>query len=200
MGTIRFTHGTMASGKSALALQLHHTLTTARRNVELWTFGDRSGTSLVTSRLGISSPARSVGKDEPVAPYLSKDLQDLVIDEAQFVSAAQFEALAAWCDDTGSTIHAFGLTTDFTTALFEGSARFLALSDEIVALPVAARCWCGATGRVNARVIDGEVVRSGPTVLIGDVDSGAVETVHYEVLCRAHWRHGITSRVRQPAN
>jgi thymidine kinase len=130
---------------------------------------------------------------------LAQEYHLLVMDEAQFITSDQFDALVAWVDAPGfdRTVHAFGLTSTFTTELFEGSARFLALSDEIVALPVAARCWCGATGRVNARVVDSTVVRSGPTVLIGDVESDVVEGVglepRYVVLCRPHFNAGLVA-------
>lgn len=191
MGVLRFTHGTMASGKSALALQLHHTLQNAGRFVELWTFGDRSGETQVSSRLGIAASAKVLTASCAVTEHLPDYCTDVIIDEAQFASPQQVDDLAFWCDTTSGDVHAFGLTTDFTTSLFPGTSRFLALADEVVSLPVAARCWCGQTARCNVRVQNGEVLRTGPTKLIGDLQAGEMEEVHYEVLCRTHWRQGV---------
>lgn len=188
MGVLRFTHGTMASGKSALALQMNHTLRHAGRNVALWTFGDRLGNAVVSSRLGLQAQARLITTETALSEMLDNNLTDVIVDEAQFAASGQVDALAEWCDTTSGDVHAFGLTTDFTTSLFPGTARFLALADEVVALPVAARCWCGQPARCNVRVSGGKVVRTGPLVLIGDLQSQA--DVYYEVLCRTHWRLG----------
>jgi thymidine kinase len=42
MAELTFTYGTMAAGKSTLALQLCWQLRQGRGDVALWTFGDRS--------------------------------------------------------------------------------------------------------------------------------------------------------------
>ena len=57
MAELTFTYGTMAAGKSTLALQLCWQLRQGGRDVALWTFGDRSATGTVTSRIGIESDA-----------------------------------------------------------------------------------------------------------------------------------------------
>jgi len=60
-------------------------------------------------------------------------------------------------------------------------------------------CWCGRPGRLNARVVDGQVVREGDTVVVADTDPVGVgapaddvppSNVHYRVLCRMHHRRG----------
>jgi thymidine kinase len=56
-------------------------------------------------------------------------------------------------------------------------------------------CWCGRPGLLNARVIDGRVVREGETVVVADTDESAV---HYQVLCRRHHRHGDLGRAAPP--
>jgi thymidine kinase len=49
-------------------------------------------------------------------------------------------------------------------------------------------CWCGRPGQLNARVVDGRVVRDGDTVVVADTDHEA--RVRYQVLCRRHYRRG----------
>ena len=58
-------------------------------------------------------------------------------------------------------------------------------------------CWCGRPGQLNARVVDGRVVREGDTVVVADTDETSTRTrrterpeVHYQVLCRVHHRRG----------
>jgi thymidine kinase len=96
---------------------------------------------------------------------------------------------------------AFGLLSDFTTHLFEGSARMLELADRRQELQVEARCWCGARGTHNARTIDGNIQRSGETVVVGDLDQLTIDgpgDVAYEVLCRRHHRAGTTAGSSSP--
>jgi thymidine kinase len=49
-------------------------------------------------------------------------------------------------------------------------------------------CWCGQPGLLNARVVDGVIVREGATVVVADTDAQSV--VRYQVLCRQHYVTG----------
>ncbi|MFZ9483802.1 MAG: thymidine kinase, partial [Ilumatobacteraceae bacterium] len=59
MATLRFSFGTMGSGKSTMALQIHHNLAGRDLYGLLLTTLDREG-SQVTSRLGVSAQAVEV--------------------------------------------------------------------------------------------------------------------------------------------
>jgi thymidine kinase len=57
-------------------------------------------------------------------------------------------------------------------------------------------CWCGLPARLNARVVDGVMVRHGATVVVADTApppppgaAGGPE-VRYQVLCRRHYVRG----------
>jgi thymidine kinase len=197
MAELTFTYGTMAAGKSTLALQLCWQLRQGRSDVALWTFGDRSDDGMVTSRIGIEARADALTAGEDLAPYGARLLEEgvriLVIDEVQFASAEQVDQLAQLVDDHGIDVHAFGLSADFLLNVFPGSARLFAVADHAQELPLTSLCWCGAKGRCNARVVDGEIARSGHQVVTGDVASGAV---HYQVLCRKHYRIGQLGPLR----
>ena len=91
---------------------------------------------------------------------------------------------------------AFGILTDFRTALFPGSARLVELADRMHVLQVEALCWCGKRATHNARTEDGEMVTEG------EVDRGRGRRaptrsepaeVGYEVLCRQHHRRRLTA-------
>ena len=70
-------------------------------------------------------------------------------------------------------MYAFGISTDFRGRLFPGSQRLLELADEVQQLQVEVLCWCGRPGRLNARVVDGRVVRAGDTVVVADTGGEA---------------------------
>jgi thymidine kinase len=191
MAELTFTYGTMAAGKSTLALQLCWQLRQGRGDVALWTFGDRSDDGMVTSRIGIEARAEAIEPGSDLSAHVvqlqERDVHILVIDEAQFASVEQIDALARVVDELGIDVHAFGLSADFLLNLFPGSARLFAISDWAHELPLTSTCWCGQKGRCNARIVDGVVAREGTQFFTGDVSEGVV---HYQVLCRAHYRSG----------
>lgn len=191
MAELTFTYGTMAAGKSTLALQLCWQLRESRSDVALWTFGDRSSDGMVTSRIGIEAHAEAIAPGEDLAAHVARlhesGVRVLVIDEVQFASVEQVDALARLVDDDGLDVHAFGLSADFLLNIFPGSARLFAIADSAHELPLTSSCWCGRRGRCNARVVNGVVAREGDQFFFGDVVEGAT---HYQVLCRTHYRLG----------
>ncbi len=62
MATLRFNFGTMGSGKSTVALQIHHNLANRQLFGLLLTTNDREGRQ-VTSRLGVAAPAIEVAPE-----------------------------------------------------------------------------------------------------------------------------------------
>jgi thymidine kinase len=204
VGLLRFSFGTMGSGKSTVALQIHHNLSTCGRVGLLLTRLDREG-SQVSSRLGVSAPAVEVSPELNLLELASevRGLQYLVVDEAQFLTVAQCDQLAQAVDDLGIDVFAFGLITDFRGQLFEGTKRLLEVADERVALQVEARCWCGARATHNARLVNGTVVYEGEVVVVGDTGPapGAPlfgDVVSYQLLCRRHYREGATGAGAAP--
>ena len=128
---LEFHFGVMGSGKSAFALMTYHQRHTPDsphhpNTAALATTFDRS-LSRVTSRTGMHSPALVI---EPgtVSPDRFDGIDSLVIDEAQFLTARDVEVLADLAAG-GTEVLCFGLRTDFTSQLFDGSRRLLELAD-----------------------------------------------------------------------
>ncbi len=197
MATLRFSFGTMGSGKSTMALQIHHNLATRELFGLLLTKLDREGAQ-VTSRLGVAAEAIEVVPDMDLYQLAVGHwpIHYLVCDEVQFYTRDQCDQLARAVDDLGIDVFAFGLITDFRGELFEGTKRMLEVADERVAMQVEARCWCGARATHNARVVNGEITYVGETVVVGDTGDGNQEQplfgdiVRYELLCRRHYSNG----------
>ena len=190
MADLTLTYGTMAAGKSTLALQLAHQLRLTRGDVEVWTFGDRSGVGKVCSRLGLEVEAEAVATSEDLGGrrrlLVERGVRVLVVDEVQFATASQVDQLAFMVDEHDIDVHCFGLGADFLLQPFAGTARLFAIADEVHELPLAAYCWCGRPGRCNARIQEGRVVREGDQQIVGDL----IGDTRYQVLCRRHYRTG----------
>ncbi|HEY7046309.1 MAG TPA: thymidine kinase [Jatrophihabitantaceae bacterium] len=201
---LKFFYGPMDCGKSTLALQIDHNQSRQGRTGLLLTRHDRSGGPMITTRVGLSHSAVEIADDtdlrRPVRDEWAagRPLDYLIVDEAGFLEPHHVEQLAELVDDWHVDVYCFGLATDFRSRLLPGAQRLFELADEITPVHVEVLCWCGRPGQLNARVVDGEVVREGDTVVVADTDQGA--RVRYQVLCRAHYRHGDLGRTRPPAD
>jgi thymidine kinase len=191
----------MDCGKSTLALQVDHNQSRQGREGLLLTQGDRSAAPMITSRIGMQRRACEVGTDTDLRllvreRWASGERVDyLIVDEAQFLEPAQVDQLAELVDESHVDVFAFGLTTDFRARLFPGTQRLMELADTVERVQVQVLCWCGLPGKLNARVVDGVMVREGATVVVADtapppVPGGAAADTRYQVLCRRHHVRG----------
>ena len=196
--------GTMDSGKSTLALQTAHNHQSRGRTGLIFTNNDRAGSGVISSRLGLSSPAievtPSMDLHKLVVDQLSmgERIDYIICDEAQFYESIQIDQLARIVDGLSIDVFAFGILADFRTKLFPGSARLVELADRVNTLQVEALCWCGSRATHNARTVGGVMVIEGEQVVVGDVSTGA--DVAYEVLCRRHHMRQVTARASGAAH
>lgn len=194
VGHLRFYFGTMGSGKSTMALQIHYNLANRGQRGMMLTRFPREGDG-VRSRLGVESAAVVLDDSDDVVEVADAErrrlggLSYVVADEAQFMSPKQVEQLAQLADGQDIDVYAFGLLTDFRGRLFPGSARLVELADRRVEVTVESRCWCGAPAVLNARLINGRQVYKGDTVSVGDLDDRSAD-ISYDLLCRRHWMEG----------
>ena len=199
--------GTMDSGKSTLALQTNHNHAARGRVGRIFSSHDRAGTSLLSSRLGLSVDAIEVTEEFDFWRFVVDTLTSggridyLICDEAQFYSPVQIDQLAKIVDDLQIDVFAFGILTDFRTYMFPGSARLVELADRVHTLQVEALCWCGERATHNARTENGQMVVEGEVIVVGDVEAAdrPGPDVGYEVLCRLHHRRRMTAARAQAA-
>jgi thymidine kinase len=192
---LKFFYGPMDCGKSTLALQIDHNHARQGRHGLLLVRYDRSGRPTITTRVGLTREAVEVFDDTDIRLVVQEQwaagrpLDYLIVDEAGFLTAEHVDQLAELVDDRCVDVYCFGLATDFRTRMLPGAKRLFELADEIFPVHVEVLCWCGRPGQLNARVVDGRVVREGDTVVVGDTGPGEGD-VRYQVLCRMHHRRG----------
>ena len=187
-----FYYGPMDAGKSTLALQMDFSLNEGGRRGTRLVRHDRSGEPAITTRLGLSASALEISEGlriRDVLPTTPEELDYVVIDEAQFLSRPQVDQLGVLVDKFEVDVYCFGLLTDFRGRMFPGSQRLIEIADEAARVQGQKLCWCWRPGLMNARVIEGEIQRSGAQVLLGDTELHG--PTRYEVLCRRHYLDGI---------
>jgi thymidine kinase len=185
---LHFRYGAMNAGKSTQLLQVRHNYHERLQRTLLLKphLDDREGEDVIAPRIGIA-PVRVdalVRPDTQVRELVERDRQAsgrldcVLVDEAQFLRPEQVVQLSEVADFLGVPVVCYGLRADFRGELFPGSAALLALADSVEELKTI--CWCGRKATMNARILDGHVLRTGPQVLIGGNES-------YTSLCRKHW-------------
>ena len=198
MAELVFFSGTMNCGKSTLALQTAYNHQQRGLHGLIFSRGDRAGEGKLSSRIGLEENAIEVlahtdfWRTVNAERLRGKRVDFLICDEVQFYTPDQVEQLARVVDEIEIDVYGFGITSDFMTRLFPGSARMIELADRVEVLQVQALCWCGKRATHNARTIGGVMVTEGEQVVIGDVDSA---DVGYEVLCRYHHTKHMTAEV-----
>lgn len=202
MSTLRWHYGPMSTGKSSLALQTAYNFEVCGRDGALYTAHDRAGEATISSRLGISAPAREVTpttdiyRDVLALIHGGRNISYVIADEAQFYTPTQVDQLGEIVDSLGIDVYAFGIGTDFTGTVFPGSQRLFEIADQHLPLQLPVMCWCGAPARMNARLVNGEMVTEGEQVVMGDI---AGDVVRYVLLCRYHFTRRVPARPDNPA-
>lgn len=189
MAKLYFRYGAMGSSKTANALMARYNYMEKGQKVILLKpkVENRDGENLIRSRIGLSAECNLVedfleqveNQTETVIKW--KNASVIIVDEAQFLSKSQIDKLASIVDDHHISVICYGLRTDFTSNLFEGSKRLMELSDVIEEIPTI--CWCGKKAQFNARINNGKIVKSGEQIVMGGNES-------YVSLCRKHYMSG----------
>ena len=172
---LKFTYGPMGSSKTATALMERFEYIQKGFGVTLMkpSTDTRDGITIIRARIGLEAEAHVVYPATDIVMLVKREGNSIVIvDEAQFLSAAQVEILRELAD-SGYEVICYGLKTDFQTNLFEGSKRLLELADVVKELEVV--CKCGRKAIINARLdAMGNVITAGDVVDCG---------MHYESMC-----------------
>ena len=161
-GLLTFYYGTMNSSKTANALMLKYSLEQKKVNVLLLkpSIDTRESGNVVKSRVGLMSEAVTFDREENLIEKLKYYVFGaIILDECQFATADQIEQLKQIAIEKDINVYCYGLKTDFTSHLFEGSKRLLELETY---------CECGNLATINARFVDNKLVKTGEQIVIGD--------------------------------
>lgn len=189
--TIYFKYGAMSSGKSLELIKISHNY--QDRGIAPLIFKPEIDTrkpGYVYSKSGLHLPAIEITCDDVVAMENTlkehhADHSVILVEESNFLSPEIVDTIVNFAYDNDVTsIFFFGLMTDFRSNLFPGTKRILELADKIE--ESTSICWCGKKARKNARLINGEITKEGPTILVDDNTS----VVEYTTLCNYHYHMG----------
>ncbi len=204
MAKLYFRYGAMNSGKSTALLQVAYNYEERGQHVLLAKPEiDTKGAAQIESRLGMTrevdflipaeGDARALFQQERermqrrsaegLIPADPVDVACLLVDEAQFLTAAQVDDLFRIAIDDGIPVMAFGIRNDFLTHAFPGSARLLAIAHSLEEMKTI--CRCGRKAVFNGRVVGGQFVFAGDQVAIdeGATAGAPADVVTYESLC-----------------
>ena len=186
---LRFSYGTMSSGKSLQVLTTAHNF--EQRNIHFLIFKSdidtRDGSTTIKSRIGngIERECISVSSELNFYDYIrdyiiqtndSPELKWIIVDEAQFLTEEQVDQLSDIVDYLDIDVYCFGLRTDFKTHLFPGSKRLFEIADKID--EIKSTCECGRKNLENARFTkDGKLAIAGAQTCVGGDDL-------YTAICR----------------
>jgi len=184
----------MNAGKSTSLLQSAHNYQEQGMDVMLFTaaIDDRYGQGVIKSRIGLEAEATVFDKttdfisliaettDKLAGKQKKQNLACVLVDEAQFLSAAHVDQLAEIVDELDLPVLCYGIRTDFQGALFSGSSRLLAIADKLFELKTV--CSCGRKATMTIRLDEnGHAISAGAQVEIGGNE-------RYESKCRRHHR------------
>ena len=194
MAKLYFRYGAMGSSKSANILMVRYNYEERGQYAILLKprTDDRDGEHKIQSRIVLSAPAEYVddflkeisklwnGKETEYL-YHGKKVNAILVDEAQFLSPEEVDALSDIVDFYEIPVLCYGLRTDFLNHLFPGSRRLMEIADVIEEVPTV--CWCGKRAQCNTRYSNGKIVREGAQIMLGSNES-------YVALCRKHYKEG----------
>jgi thymidine kinase len=190
MAKLYFYYASMNAGKSTTLLQADFNYRERGMHTMLWTaaLDDRGGDKAIESRIGLGADAHRFDGETDLwhrvtSAHAVQPLACVLIDEAQFLSAAQVWQLARLADEAGIPVLCYGLRTDFQGELFPGSAALLGIADALVELKAV--CHCGRKATMNLRVDEsGAAVKQGAQTEVGGND-------RYVALCRKHFSEAM---------
>jgi len=186
MAKLYFNYAAMNAGKSTTLLQASFNYSERGMRTIKFTakIDNRYEEGVIASRIGLKQNAHLFDAETNLFEIVIKESGGdqaacVFLDEAQFLSGEQVLQLARIVDELDIPVICYGLRTDFRGELFEGSARLLALADEIRELKTI--CKCGRKATMNLRIDD-----KGNAVKVGEkIDIGGNE--RYIPLCRRHF-------------
>ena len=186
MSKLYFITGTMSSGKSTQLIAKDYNYrengkktlilkpTTDTRN-GTYRHGEIGKTYSRAMKEGADCLFLDAGRFDELGLEAVKDKDIVFVDEAQFLTRSDVDFLASIPDELDIPVLAYGLKTTAEGDLFPGSARLLAMADEIEIM-ISVCSFCGRRASHHVRVCGGKN-------LIGNLGVES-DDVKYKACCR----------------
>lgn len=192
MAQLYFYYSAMNAGKSTALLQSSYNYHERGMRTLVYTaeIDNRFGSGRVSSRIGLSSPAKLYNNSTSLfseinAEHQIEPIHCVLVDESQFLTRDQVKALSDVVDNLDIPVLCYGLRTDFRGELFIGSQYLLAWSDKLVELKTI--CHCGRKASMVLRLSEsGKPFKEGAQVEIGGNE-------RYVSVCRKHYYEALDS-------
>ncbi|MDT3664541.1 thymidine kinase [Cronobacter dublinensis] len=190
MAQLYFYYSAMNAGKSTALLQSSYNYQERGMRTLVYTaeIDDRFGAGKVSSRIGLSSPAKLYNNQTSLLNDIRTEHQQtpvhcVLVDECQFLTREQVYELSDVVDKLDIPVLCYGLRTDFRGELFGGSQYLLAWSDKLVELKTV--CFCGRKAGMVLRLDhEGRPYNEGEQVVIGGNE-------RYVSVCRKHYKEAL---------
>jgi len=190
MAQLYFYYSAMNAGKSTALLQSSYNYQERGMRTLVYTaeIDDRFGAGKVSSRIGLSSPAKLYNNQTSLMNDIRTEHQQapvhcVLVDECQFLTREQVYELSDVVDKLDIPVLCYGLRTDFRGELFGGSQYLLAWSDKLVELKTV--CFCGRKAGMVLRLDhEGRPYNEGEQVVIGGNE-------RYVSVCRKHYKEAL---------
>lgn len=178
MAKLYFRYGAMNSGKSTAIIQVAYNYEEKDKKVLLIKPSvDTKGNEKVMNRSNLSRKVDLLlAPNDSIKKHLNKDIDAILIDEAQFLTPKQVDELYKITKFDNIPVLCYGLRCDFRMNVFPGAMRLLAIADDIEELKTI--CKCGKKATQNVRYINGIPTFTGDQVAIDDK-----EQISYESVC-----------------
>lgn len=169
MAKLYFRYGTVGSAKTLNLLAVAHNYRQQGKKILILKprLDDRFGSKTVRSRAGLEQEADLLlGRDTKIEPALLRGLSCILVDEAQFLSAAMIGRLRGIASHRGIPVICYGLRTDFRAELFEGARRLFEIADSVEEIKTTC-AFCNRKGIFNLKHRNGRATVEGPSIDLG---------------------------------
>lgn len=177
-GWIEVICGPMFAGKTEELIRRVRRMDFAKKNYVIFkpTIDDRYSLTDVVSHNQKKVRAISISKSFEIEPYITEQIEAVIIDEVQFLDESIVETCRTLANH-GMRVIVAGLDCDFRGNPFPNVANLLAMAESITKL-TAICVTCGDDATKTQRIINGKPAKySDPTILVGEKES-------YEPRCR----------------
>lgn len=187
MAKLYFKFGAMKCGKTRDLIKTWYNYSEKGMNAIIMKPGDdkKAGENIQSRANEELKADYVVPKDVNIYDLISRYLIDnnldcILVDEAQFLTAKQVDELSDIVDNFNIPVICYGLRADAFTNLFTGSKRLFEVANGFEELKAVCKCGDKATHNLRLDRIDGELIPvfSGPQIAIDGIDSS------YDSVCR----------------